>query len=82
MSKRRAAASLIHLRPLLRQVRHGSCGRAGQSGRLLRERRWIWPPVEAGVLAAEFAGELVVEDVGADLEQKARRGVSSASAAL
>jgi hypothetical protein len=32
MSQRRATASLIHLRLLLRQVRHGSRGRAGQSG--------------------------------------------------
>jgi hypothetical protein len=72
MSQRRAAASLIHLRLLLRQVRHGSRRRAGQSGgRLHRERRWIWRLVKAGVLAAEVAGELVVEDVGADLEQEA-----------
>jgi hypothetical protein len=33
--------------------------------------------------AAEVAGELVVEDAGADLEQETgHRGVSSASAAL
>ena len=40
-------------------------------GRLRRERCWICRLVEAGVLAAEVASELVVEDVGADLEQEA-----------
>ena len=40
-------------------------------GRLRSERRWIRRLVEAGVLAAQVAGELVVGDVGADLEQGA-----------
>ena len=71
MNQRRAAASLIHLPLLLRQVRHGSRRRTGQSGRLRRERRRIWRLVETGVLAAEVAGELVVEDVAAALEQEA-----------
>ena len=34
-------------------------------------RRWIWRLVEAGVLATEVAGELVVEDVAAALQQEA-----------
>jgi hypothetical protein len=36
MSQRRADASLIHLRHLLRQVRHGGRWRAGQSGGVKR----------------------------------------------
>ncbi len=40
------------------------------TGRLRRERRGVRRPVEAGVPAAEVAGELVVEDAGTDLEQE------------
>jgi hypothetical protein len=46
-------------------------GERDKAGRLRRERRWIWRLVDAGVLTAEAAGELVVEDLGADLEQEA-----------
>jgi len=39
-------------------------------GRLRGERHEIQCPAEAGVPAVEVAGELVVEDTGADLEQE------------
>ena len=44
-------------------------GERDKVGRLRCERRRIRHLVEAGVPAAEVAGELVVEDVNADLEQ-------------
>ena len=39
-------------------------------GRLRRERHGVQCPAEAGVPAVKVAGELVVEDAGADLEQE------------
>ena len=49
-------------------------------GEAARERRWIRRLVEAGVLAAPVAGELVVEDVDAGLGQEA--GVAGCPAHL
>jgi hypothetical protein len=49
-------------------------------GRLRCERHGVQCPAEAGVPAVEVAGELVVEDAGADLEQEVGAVVSSASA--
>ena len=44
-------------------------GERDKAGRLRRERHRVRRLVEAGVPAVEVAGELVVEDVNADLEQ-------------